>query len=436
MNNNPDLARVLRPVPRLMVAASVWLGSLCAVSAGLLAISGGVASAATVTHTWSGADLGNSGSPDWSEAGNWKNGSAPVTGGSPNLNFPVLGCACGANADNDVKNLKVQQLSLALGVETGKGNDYSMNGDALKVGTVDVSSAVPNADNGQNAYFGMPFSLLGPETWSVDIENNTNLDFGTLTGSTSDSLNLDLPVATSGNGGGFINLPSFNAGPLIVTGSGAATSYLTGGNFNGRTDEPVSLNDAGVFVTGPGGTTRATTTTKWGPLTVSGGSIQFGNGGGTGPYGINAVAGALSFNATANVTLNSLEPGTGSTPVAGVDYPQIDATGPVTLGSAQVNLLAACNQAIGTRYTIVNGASVTGTFAGLPNDDVFQAPSDGSASCQAAGAVSPYLEIRYTTTSVTATVVKAPSGAPRTSVDASQRPVLRESAGRFFRAAS
>jgi hypothetical protein len=427
-------ARVHRRVPRTLAAGSFALGTIFAISGGVLGFSGGSASA-TTAYTWSGADSSANQVPNWSDPANWNGNSAPQPAASVNLNFPDLACSspCGNNGQNDVAGLKVKNFSLALGEETNNG-DYSMSGNGIKLGVLDVTtSGVPNGQNGQNAYFGMPISLSGAETWSVDIENNSNLNLGTVTGADADSLSVSLPVSTPGNGGGFLNFPSINAGPLTFTASGG--SYITGGNFNGTSKEPVTLKSVGVFVIGPGGTTKATTITYWGPLTATGSNIYLGNGS-SGPFGINDIAGAASFKSKTSITFNSLEPGTGSKPVAGVDYPQIDATGAVTLGSPNLGLPAGCGQTIGTKYTLVTGSSITGTFKNLANNDIFEAGTDGSSSCQQPGAVGSYFQIKYTSTAVTVTVVNAPAGAPRTSARLLRAPVLRKAGGHYFRSLS
>jgi hypothetical protein len=382
---------------RALVAAT-------ALTVGGVAMSSGAAWAAAAPFTWSGAV----GDEIWSDAGNWAGGTAPQANSSVDLTFPVLSCDsdCG-QGQNDVSGLKVSNLSLSLGVETGNG-DYSLEGNAIKVGTVDVTSSTSNGQNEQGASLGMPMTLSGSKSWSVDVENDSNLDFGTVEGTSTDTLNVALPISTPGNSGGFVNFPSINTGALEFQGSGGF-SYLTGGSFNGTSKKPVTFVNTGLFVTGPGGSTKKTTTTDYGPLTVKGSSIQFGNGGGSGPYGINSVEGNASFNSGTNISLISLEPGAGPKPVPGVDYPKIEATGTVKLGSANLSLFAACDQVLGTKYTIVTGAAVKGTFNGLPNGTVTPASSDGSPSCQSDGATPPSLEIQYSATAVTATVVAAPA---------------------------
>jgi hypothetical protein len=408
--------------------AFVAFGGLLTVSGTVLAFSGGVASAIPA-YNWTGTDeVNNSNSTSWSDALNWASDSAPQPSTSANITFPELSCSssCGNNANNDVKGLSVPTLSLALGAETGQG-DYNISGNTIKVGSFNVTTTgVSNSDGGQGAGVSTPMTLLGSEKWSIDIENNSNLDLGTVKGATGDSLAVALPIGTPGNSSGFLNFPSINVGPLTFTGSGGM-SYVTGGNFNGTDDEPVTFNKVGVFVIGPGGTTKATATTDYGPLTIKGSNVQFGNGGNSGQYGINEVNGDASLNSTTNLSFNSLEPGTGAKPTAGVDYPQLASTGTVKLGSAHLYLNTACNQTVGTKYTIVSGKTLTGTFEGLPSGTVFQTNGDGgTTSCQQDGATAPYVQIKYTSTAVTVTVVSAPPGSSPASATSRKFPSVLE----------
>ncbi len=392
-------SRLRRLGLRDVVAASAL--TVCVV-----ALSSGVAVAAPTAFTWSGGGGDNV----WSDAANWA-GSAPQPKASVDLTFPVLSCGsgCDSQTQNDVNGLKVPDLSVALGPETGSG-DYNTSGNGIKIGALNVTtSGVTSSEGGQGGFFGTPMTLSGPETWSVDIENNSNFNLGSVEGASTDSLTVDLPISTPGNFGGFINLPSINTGPLTFKGSGGFTD-VTGGDFNGTTKQPVKLVDAGMFVTGPTGTTKKTTTTDFGPLTVKGSNIQFGNGS-SGPFGFYSVEGDASFDSATNLAFNSLEPGSGAKPIAGVNYPAIGASGSVKLGSANLSLFGGCNQAVGTKYTIVTGSAIKGTFNGIANGAIVQAGADGSPTCQVAGAAGPSLQIAYSATTVTATVVATPPAA-------------------------
>ncbi len=399
---------------------------------GVVALSSGVAVAAPTPFTWSGGG----GDSVWSDGANWSGGSAPQPKASVDLTFPELACGsgCDSTAQNDVTGLKVPDLSLSLGAETGNG-DYNIPGNGIKVGTFDVTTAgLPNSGNGQNALVDLPMTLSGSETWSVDVENNSNLDLGTVQGANSDSLTVNLPVSIPGNFGGFINLPSINTGPLTFQGSSGPISFVTGGDFNGTSGQPVKLLDSGLFVTGPGGTTKKTTTTDYGPLTVKGSQVQFGNGASatsSGPFGINSVDGNASFDSATNLAFNSLEPGTGGKLTAGVNYPQVAASGSVKLGSANLTLFAGCSQAIGTKYTIVTGSAIKGTFNGIANGDVVQGSPDGSPSC-GGGASAPFFTIAYSATAVTATVTSAPPAALPAHASAAPQAVVHQLPGGAF----
>ena len=394
-----------------------------ALTVGLLALSSGAAFAGPSSFTWSGAGGDNS----WSDGANWS-GTAPQPKSSVDLAFPVLPCGsgCDSTSTNDLTGVKVPSLSVALGIETGSG-DYNISGNGIKVGSLDVTSSVPNGDGEQGAYLGLPMTLLGSETWSVDLENNSNFNLGTVVGANSDSLTVGLPVATPGNGGGFLDFPSVNTGPLTFQGSTTGpASTVTGGDFNGTSKESVKLADAGLFVFGQfGATTKKEATTDFGPLTAKGANIQFGNGS-SGPYGINTVEGDASLNSATHLTFNSLDPGTGTKPSPGLSYPQLNASGTVKLGSADLGIFADCSQTIGTKYTIVTGSTIKGTFSGLPNDTVLQAGDDGSSTCDGGSAPGAYFEIAYSSTAVTATVVSPPPSAPVVHVPATSYPIAHE----------
>jgi hypothetical protein len=419
------------PVSGAVVLAGLLAGGL----AGAPAVAG-AASAAPATSTtfqWTGADSAANGIPNWSDSANWKSGTAPASSTKAALKFPVLSCTSSCNeSTNDLTGFDATKVSIALGVQGVSGSDYSIGGNALKMGNLVVTSDVPTGDPGQNAYFGLPITLTGAATWSIDAENDSNFDLGTISGA-KDALTITLPIANADNGGGYVGSSNFNVGSLAFQGVAGqpSQSTVTGASFNAKSGNPVTFIDSSLFITGSSGTTAKETTVPFGPLTIEGTSVQLGNGGGNGPYGIDSVDGDASLDAASGVNYISLTPGTAK-PVAGVTYPQLKASGSIQLGSAGLGLFAACNQKKGATYTIVSGGSVEGTFGGLANDDVVQAYSDGSASCQASGATPPYLEIKYGASTVTATVVAAPPGNSASVSHASS--MIYEVVGHQFRA--
>ncbi len=403
-----------------------------ALTVGVVALSAGVAFAGPSSFTWSGGGGDN----NWSDGANWA-GTAPQPKASVDLTFPVLPCGsgCDSTSTNDVTGLKVPSLSVALGTETGSG-DYNISGDGIKIGTLDVTSTVPNGASSQGGYLGLPMTLASSETWNVDIENGSNFNLGTVEGATSDGLTVNVPVGTPGNGGGFLQFPSVNTGPLTFQGSDDET-WITGGGsaggFNGTSGEPVKLDGVGVFVFGQfGATTKKEATTDYGPLTAKGANIQFGNGS-SGPYGINTVEGDASFNSATHIAFNSLDPGTGAKPSPGLSYPQLNASGTVKLGSASLGLFADCSQVVGTKYTIVTGSAIKGTFSGLPNGTVVQALDDGSSSCDGGATAGAYFQIAYSSTAVIATAVAAPPSASPSAVSAATDPVAHASSDGAFK---
>jgi hypothetical protein len=190
---------------------------------------------------------------------------------------------------------------------------------------------------------------------------------------------------------------------------------VAGKSLNGASRNSVSFMSSSLFTTGGfNPTTLGQATVSFGPLSIAGSTVQFGNGGGTGPYGLDKVVGSLSLDSLSTLNLWSLEPGSGLSPKAGFDYPQIAATGAANLGSAAVNVWTGCNQSLGTSYTIVKATGgVVGTFSGLPNGTIIQGLADNEASCHVSGATAPYLQINYGANTATATVVPPPSAATR-----------------------
>ena len=380
------------------------------VAVSVLALTPGIA-AATTTYTWSGTDAAAGTNSNLGDPGNWAGAAAPASGTTVNLDFPSLGCgtsACGNNPVNDLTKLNVAAFDLGLTTQDS-GPGYDLTGTGASIGTLNITSATPTGASGQGANINVPLALDGSELWSIDAENNSNVNLGAVSGKSTYGLTVDLPVANGLNGGGFVGVPSFETGPLTFQGYvGDPYSYVTGATaYNAKTHQSVTFDQGALFETGPVGKTAGAVTVKYGPLTISNSTVFLGNGSG-GPYGIDSVAGNASLDSGTNLNFNALEPGAAKKPVAGLTYPQIKATGNVSLGSANLTLFAACSQKFGAVYTLVKAASVTGTFQNLSNGTIFQANGDGSPSCASGSA--PYLRINYGTSTATVTVVAAPPG--------------------------
>ena len=120
-----------------------------------------------------------------------------------------------------------------------------------------------------------------------------------------------------------------------------------------------------------------------GPITASSGSVSPGNSPGC-------------LNPDGDVVLlstSSLDVQLAGTAVC-TDYDKLDATGTVVLGGSTLNVSLSFTSTTGNSFTIVEGTSVTGTFAGLANN----------ATINSNGRI---LRINYTATTVTLTDVGA-----------------------------
>jgi hypothetical protein len=167
---------------------------------------------------------------------------------------------------------------------------------------------------------------------------------------------------------------------------------LSGGNLNGGGTFPMSL--VNVELDGFG---------RVGPLAASDVSLTVGRGyvpGVQGP-GRMTSSGDVSLDSQTHVTFDDL-----ASTTSGDGYPQLLASGSVTLGSAVLQLDSACSTVVGDSFTIVRGASVSGTFdrsdgRTIANNGVIEATAVG-ARC------TDFFKITYRTGMVTATQVPSP----------------------------
>ena len=323
-------------------------------------------------------------------------------------------------------------LSLALADYTSAPPySYNITGKPITLDGFTVSSdATSGGAFAQGASVQLPITLGQSQTWALGLDNFANLNLGPITGST-DSLTVSA-TTTGPSAGGFVGFSkAAEVGPLTFsTPTGNRPDIIVPSkSLNGIDGNSVTFDHSGLFATGPFNPTTVTQATiKYGPPGFIGTNVQLGNGGGTGPYGLDKVNGALTFDSTSFLTLFSLEPGTGTSPVAGLSYPQLSASGSVALGSAGLSLWAGCNQTVGTKYTIVrSGIGLTGQFAGVANNAVVPGNADNEASCTAPGAVAPMFKIHYGLKAVTATVVAAVAAAS---------PNQAQSAGRYWAVSS
>jgi hypothetical protein len=301
--------------------------------------------AEAATRTWTGLGADN----NWSTAANW-GGVAPSAG--DDLMFP--GGTPRLSPNNDfAANTSFNTISF-----TGSSGGYTLGGNAIQivsgisaansVGTNTVSLAVT-----LTASQTLSCTIAGPLDRLV-ISGTVALGSFTLTLSAASGSVIEQDGAISGTGGvtvsgsgvAFLNSPCSYSGPTNITGG----SFLA-----------VSLNTASV-------------------VTVSAGLLQFANGDTVGPVTVNSGAqiycGGGGSNQIGNVTSLTLQSGShlNMSLYSVSNYGQLNASGPVSLGGAILDLGWAFTSSTGNAFTIINNTGVgaiTGTFSSLPEGATF-----------------------------------------------------------------
>ena len=222
-----------------------------------------------------------------------------------------------------------------------------------------------------------PAAFTPAGTTSVESDAVVNFD-GTFTSLGS---KLTISAGTANLGGNNVTLESLDltGGTLTGTGTVTVTGALT---WSGGT-----LQVDGTF-TSDNVVTVATGSTLEGIGMVSG-TVSVQAGGDLAPGDAGDSSGILN---TANMTLNSganFDVDLNGT-TAGTQYDQLNATGTVNLAGATLNLFGHFTPVTGDVFTIVQAASITGTFNGLAQNSII--PSNGRS-----------LKVSYTANTVTLT---------------------------------
>ena len=406
---------------------------------------GGIAPATAQTFTWTGTDSTNTTSPDsnWSDPNNWQGGVAPSPSDGPvDLVFPVPTCSpsttgCG-ESNNDLTGLVVDQMTVddtppSSASTVPLSRFFTGNGITLDGGLSDTFSASSGGGFARdvNPFFELPITLGASQTWTVTGQPHFAAPIAAATGTSA-------RLALSISGGGVVNVSaSMDLAGLSVVGTPSVTvnGREYGGQFflegNGTTKAttittptPVQLTDVIFGATSlPGSPVEAPAFTSTGSLIYTGEIPP--------DTGTTSAIGPVSLDASSVVSWDLSDASGQNPPVPGSDYPQLASSSTVALGSAAAEIDASCNLAVGTAFRIVSAAggltgaltdfSSSGPATPIPNGGVIQAISSSVfSSCQAAGAVAPYLEITYedggngSAGSVTATVVARPSTATTT----------------------
>ena len=202
--------------------------------------------------------------------------------------------------------------------------------------------------------------LSGMNTYS----GATNVAAGTLQAGSATALsaNSAFTVTSLLDLHGFSNTIGSLSGNGTVTNNGAARAVLTVGNANTSTTFGGLLEDGpgplGLTKTGTGTLILVGTNTYSGGTTITGGTLQLGNGGTTGSIVGNVTDnGSLAFDRSNSLTFNSLINGSGTVVQNGPGTIILGGTNTYTGGTVINNgtLLVNNAQALGLGNVVVNG---------------------------------------------------------------------------------
>ncbi len=377
--------RATRPV-----TAVFELSAVTAVAIAAFALSGVSAAASiTSTYTWSGGAAGTGGSHAFSTSQNWlKDEVPPGSVTRDDLVFPSLAPCDRATATascvafDDLSDNAAHGVVIDAGSGVGGYTLTSTQGSlALGNGGLTIGPRRASA----HTTIDIPITLWADQIWQIG--GGTTAFEGAVQGSSA--LTMHLAATTT------LELSAnVNVGDLNVIGAPGrrqvrAHVLLSGGDLNGGGTFPMSL--VNVELDGFG---------RVGPLAASDASLTVGRGyvpGVQGP-GRMTSSGDVSLDSETHVTFDDL-----ASTTSGDGYPQLLASGSVSLGSAVLQLDSACTTVVGDSFTIVRGASVSGTFdrsdgRTIANNDVIEATAAG-ARC------TDFFKITYRTGMVTATQV-------------------------------
>jgi hypothetical protein len=373
----------------------LWLAALIVL--GLLSLP---AAAAQADASWTGAST----SSQWSAAANWTGSTPPTTANTAagTLVFPTLGTCATCYTSRDGLT-GISATGLVFGNST---NSYQILGGPLTLGTGGITTTQGPGSNVIKA----PLALAGgPQAWTIGSTlngYNSLTVLGGVTGTSAEALTVSSP-----RGDLFVD-SDMEVGP--VTSSGAGGLHIGGapgtghpGSVNATNGQPVTIK-AGSLVINPGSTS--------GPLAMNGGTLLLGTNpqnNGTTTLQVNGAA-SLGSSTTTKTFIND----NGSTP--GTDFSQVSA-GNITLGGQLVisqgpsngSCVALTSGDVATLFTTTG--TLSGTFANARQGATLTMAS----SCQS---TRPQVQINYTTSSVTATVVGGATATPTTTTLATPNP--------------
>jgi hypothetical protein len=373
-----------------------WRSCVVAIALAVLCV-GAQSAAASDTYTWTGSS-----SAAWSNPDNWQGGAAP-SGSVSTLDFPDVSASGELDTTNDVAGISVNAIDVTDA--TAAAHDQTgieLAGDRLILGAGGLQATTSSSTDAP-AIISLPITMDAAQTWSIDGGPYGTGEVGL------DYLVGDYPLTVDFADGGTLDLePAFDSddgsdvGEVTITGADSSQTGLNAAaNGTVATGQASQLNGSGAL--------QITDAALDGDLQI--GMSVNSTGGLLYPDPGFSVAGSVSLDA-ASAAEFAISNGDGA-PASSRIYAQ----GNVNLGGSTLALVSdeTANDCPilpdGTVLTLVSSATaVTGTFANVPNG------TDVTMSCGVRS--QPVLQINYTATSVTATVVYGGSAATYTTLTA------------------
>lgn len=280
------------------------------------------------------------------------------SGANPNIFTPT---AAAAVADRD---------SIEASLNAGVGVTVNTASVAAGSGNITIDASIS-----KTAGTSATFTLNAVRDIAINDTITASSDTLSLVFSSGRRITSSQPVSSNGGDITINSVESFTLGSSLSAGTGQVqllTGRLESNSSQGITATTVAVSNPASF---------RLNGVVYGDLSVSG-SLSAGPAAGS-----LQVTGALTLQPSATTIVDIAGPNAGST------YDMIAASGAVAIaGALQLNFLNDFENAIvnGHTFTIVQGASVTGTFSGLPDGSRISLPNEGGS-----------VKITYTETAIT-----------------------------------
>ena len=358
------------------------------------------ASANGGSATWlvapkNGAWMPNGSNANWSSGG----GNFPGTAGTTtNTDVATFLTSNTTTISQNVSTLNLESIEFgvsgstpsAFTLGTTAGNAFLLSSGGHVSILSGVTGSVTETINAPIVLEPATSSTAGAYTFSNNSSSDLlNFGGGITGGTTSSSVTLTLSGSNTGNNtvsgaigngaaSGGVTVTKSGTGTWVLTGTNAYTAgTAVGGATNGGT---LLVNNTTGSGTGTGNVTvNGSGTTLGGTGTISG-QVMVGNTtpgaiinpGPSGANGTSASVGTLTTGALTLTGADTFHADAFGTPTA--DWDKLISTGAINLGTAlstlQVSIASGLTFTPNTVYTLLSGTSLSGTFAGITNNQL------------------------------------------------------------------